>query len=99
MLKIVKIKNTNNVKGKKCTTHTAGNNHKTSDKHKNARHAKDVLHAENAKICKKCKNTKYKKYKKSADQKDLNELRNKEYIKDENIQNNFFEYFQKMKKN
>ena len=85
MLKIVKIKNTNNVKGEKCTTHTTGNNHKTSVKHTNVRHAKDVLHAENAKICKKCKNTKYKKYKKSADQKDLNELRNKEYIKDENI--------------
>ena len=40
-----------------------------------------------------------KNTKKSEDQKDLNRLRNKKYIKDENIQNNFFEYFLKTKKN
>ena len=96
MLKFVKIRNTNNVKGK-----NAQHTHQTTI-------IKQVISTKmqgmqkmdyTQKMPKYAKNGKNTKYRKYEDQRYLNELRNKTNIKDENIQNIFFSIFPKNEKN
>ena len=86
MLKIVKIRNTNNVKEKNAQhTHQATIIKQVINTKMQGMQKMDYTQ-KMPKYAKNGKNTKYKKY---EDQRYLNELRNKTNIKDENIQNNF----------